>query len=385
MPVTDQTLRLSARLRREIGTIVDDRTRALTAAWVAAWDEHAAEWEAAVLAILAVDPGNWPAPWRVARLEQAQRVLARSADAIGEIVGKAAPQIADDATRAIHATLDAQPRIARSQLPSDAKAAKVGVTIHPDPRPETTRGPQLARGIAGEGAATLDVSFDRVPTRAIEWMVERTIQQITSTLLPLEVEATAAMNAELIRGVEVGASPRETAARMVDRVEGRFNGGLTRALAVATTETMDAHRWAALAGRLANSEVLAGYRWTCHYGPRTCPACIAMDGTVFPIDDGGPNDHVRGRCTATPLTRSWADLGIEGLDEPEAVTRTARDWFAEQDEATQRAILGPGRLKAMQDGRIGWDDVARARTNAGWRNSVEVTPLRDLIVVADDF
>jgi hypothetical protein len=83
--------------------------------------------------------------------------------------------------------------------------------------------------------------------RAFDVIVQRATEQITTRLRPLAPAADAAVRRELIRGVAVGSNPRATAARMVERAGGEFDGGLTRALVISRTETLDAHRAAAKA------------------------------------------------------------------------------------------------------------------------------------------
>lgn len=353
MPVTSETLILTDRLRARVARITDHRTRTLVAAFVAAWDEHEAQFEAAATAILAAaSAGGRPSPWQIHRLEVVQRALTSAARAIDAITASAAPDVAADAARVISVTLDAQPRIIASQLPTPA----------------------------AQRAAGIEITFDRVPDRAIEWMVERATQQITSTLLPLSAQADAAMRAELVRGVAAGASPRETGRRIVARVEGAFNGGTTRAVTIARTETLDAHRWAAQMGQAANREVLAGWQWVSQRSARTCPVCWARDdGTVHPIEEPGPYGHPRCRCHRSPVTKPWAELGFTGVDEPDgAAFPSGRAVFAGLPPAVQASILGPARHAALTDGRVTWDDLTRVAPNPGWRPSARLVPLRDL-------
>ena len=81
------------------------------------------------------------------------------------------------------------------------------------------------------------------------------------------------------------------------------------------------------------------------------------------------------RCTAMPVTKSWADLGFPGMREPADDTKTGRDWFDEQPERTQVGILGRKRLDALRSGRLTWDDIPQVRQNPNWRPSVVVAPL----------
>src|SRR5690606_29603745 len=142
----------------------------------------------------------------------------------------------------------------------------------------------------------------------------------------LEDAAIEAMKRELVRGVVTGDNPRTAAAAMVKRVEGQFNGGLSRALGLARTEIIDAHRHAAQVAQEAHADVLNGWRWHCDLSVRTCPACLAMHGTMHPLSEPGPHDHVNGRCARVPVTKSWAELGFD-IEEPADAFLDAREWF----------------------------------------------------------
>ena len=188
------------------------------------------------------------------------------------------------------------------------------------------------------------------------------------------------MRRELIRGVAAGSNPRETARRMVKRAEGGFNGGLTRAMTIARTEMLDAHRQAAQHGQDRHTDVLTGWVWLCHLGPRTCPACLVHHGTVHTADEAGPHGHQCCRCSRMPKSKSWADLGFDGLDDPGDDVPDARAWFDAQPESVQLQIMGPERLRLLTAGKVSWADLAQLRRTRGWRDAWHVTPVKDLTV-----
>jgi hypothetical protein len=214
--------------------------------------------------------------------------------------------------------------------------------------------------------------WTRVDARSVEAIVKRSTQQITSRMRPLSRDAQRAVRAELVRGYAAGQNPRRTAGRIVARTQGRFNGGLTRALTIARTETLDASRAGGHIGRLQNADVLDGWEWHCEFGARTCPACIAKDGTIHPLDEPGPNDHPNGRCAAIPRAKSWADLGID-LPEPAPLRQTGQQWFDAQPASTQRQILGPSRYDAWKAGDYPPERWAVMQDNTGWRPSLQVS------------
>src|SRR5512139_2989806 len=134
----------------------------------------------------------------------------------------------------------------------------------------------------------------------------------------------------LIEGITLGFNPRKIA-RMVRDAFGR---GLADALRFVRTAQLWAYRE-------ANQDVLQGWVWNASFDDRVCMSCVVMHGTVHPVEEP-LNDHHNGRCVAIPL--------VNGFDNP--VTQTGVDWFNGQSEAAQRALMGPGKYSAWQEGKI---------------------------------
>jgi len=341
MVVTAETLRLQRQIRTFITETTNQQTRDLTRAWVLAWDVIEPELTKTLRQLL-VTSGDRISAAQMLRSTQLLATLRLIADQLEQLAADANVRIIGDLRGIVEAAGGAQASVIDSQLPTSAAGRLTG--------------------------------WGRVDPRQIEAIVRRTTTSITSRMAPLSPQTLAVVRRELIRGVAVGANPKVTAARMVAGVEQRLNGefGLTRALRISRTESLDAHRAGAQLGRMQNADVLAGWIWWCELGPTSCPACIAMHGTVFPAEDPGPFDHPNGRCDSVPLTRSWADLGFDEL-EPDVGYETGPEWFANQDEPTQRQILGPSRLAAYQAGHYPPAAWAETRHNDGWRDSVQVT------------
>lgn len=348
MSVTDDTLQLLAEMRVSIDATVDAATRDLTKAWANAWDDLSREWQVAVgdLVAQSVD-GRWPSRAAIYRAERVLAALDATQDALNALAANAGIRITSTLVDITSEAALWQARLTSTQLPAP-------------------------------GTAGVALSFNRVDPLALEAIVHRTSGQITSTLLPLSGQATAAMNSALIRGVALGNNPRHAAREMLRRTESGFNGGLTRALNVARTEMLDAHRAAAYAQDQANRDLLRGWAWSASLDARTCPSCLAMDGAEFPTDIPGPNDHQQGRCARLPLTRTWADLGFTGIDEPPSVVPNAEEWFAGLTRDEQLQIMGPTRLELLDTGKAQWSDLASKTTSTGWRDSYKPTSVRAL-------
>lgn len=347
MAITSETLRLVNGLRRKIDRIVDQQTRDLVIAWVDSWDEVAGDLEAAMVELV-TDAGD-------GRVTRAQAIRSRRLRAALETI----------ATRLDDLTQGANGRIIDDLLTVIDDAGRTAEQII------TSQLPAVERDLVN--------AWETVSDKQLDAIVRRTTQRITSTLRPLRADTMRAIRGELVRGVASGTNPRATARRMVDRANMRWNGdlGLTRALRVARTETLDAHRAGALAARTANADIITGWMWMCELSTRSCPSCIAQHGSLHAADEPGPFDHVNGRCTATPVTKSWRELGINQSERLSAMP-DARTWFDSLPHVDKVSIMGAKRLELLQSGRISWDDLSVLKHNPGWRDSYQVASLPQL-------
>lgn len=337
MAFTARTLRLLEELRVEVTALTDAHTRALTAAWVTAWDDVAHALTQAVQD--AVENGL--TGHALITTSQMTNALQTIADQLDSLAAASQLVITGSLQQVVSAAITTQAAIITSQLPRDS-----GTIVRPAPR------------------------------EALDAIVQRATEQITAAHWMLSPEAEDAVRRALIRGVAGGINPRRTAQLMVQRAEGGFNGGLTRALTISRTETLDAWRNAAAVHQQANADVLAGWVWVAQLSVRTCPSCWAMHGTQHDLDEPGPNDHQNGRCTRAPKTRSWRDLGFD-IDEPPDLLPDARATFERLPRNEQMAVMGPQRLDALDAG-LPWGQLAETRTNPGWRDSIVPTPAREL-------
>ncbi|WP_159622681.1 phage minor head protein [Ruania rhizosphaerae] len=349
MAVTPDTLRLLAGLRIRVGDSVDQAGRDLVRGWATAWDELAAEWDAALTELAAASTANgWPSRAQLARADRVWRAMDATRDALDGLAQDLDVRILQDLPDLTGDAALWQARITGSQLPP-----------------------------AAGSTAELVARFNRVDPAQLEQIVTRTTTQIHAATRPLSVEAIAVMRSQLIRGVAVGDNPRQVAALMLRRLEGGFNGGLTRALVISRTEMLDAYRAAAQAQDIANETTLTGWRWMATLDTRTCPSCLAQHGSLHPTSEAGPHDHQQGRCARLPVTKTWRELGFD-IDEPPDIIPDARAWFDNLAATDQARIMGPRRLQLLQDGDISWDDLTRLRHTTGWRDSYTVTPVAAL-------
>lgn len=352
MSINEETLRLAAGMRLQVGSTVDAATQDLTFAWVRAWNEVAGEWEAAVADLIAAgEDGKWPSAGKVRRAKRALRARDTTRELLFELQGLIPVRVMQDVEPLLTDVARWQRDLTASQYPP-----------------------------AAGGTTVVSASLDRLDVDAIRAIVTRTASQVTARSLPLSAQAEAAMKSTLIKGVTVGNSPETAAREMVARVEGAFNGGLARARTIARTELLDAHRAAGRAqqDRLHEQGVVTGWTWMANLDRRTCPSCLAMHGTDHPASVAGPLDHQQGRCDRLPLTATWKDLGFPDIEEPPSILPDARAWFDGLPRSERLQIMGEQRLALLDAGKVSWEDLAQRRDTTGWRPSYAPTPVRDL-------
>ncbi|WOO97820.1 phage minor head protein [Micrococcus terreus] len=345
MAVTDEVLRIMQATRQGINELTDQQVVALVTAWVDSWDGFSAELQDALDQLAAgAEDGRVTARMvqRADRLQAALVTAQAEAERLQALSEESTTALADQAAR------------------MGANAASQAITA------------QLPPALAADRWVPLNED-------ALAAVVARTTQQIHASSIPLSAEMVAAMRRELRNGITVGDNPRPVARRIMSRLEGHFNGGLTRATRIARTELLDAFRAADLQAAQANRSLLTGWVWLCTLDGRSCPACIAMHGTEHPVDEFGPNGHQQCRCVRIDKTKTWAELGFTGIeDDPLDLSAERDEWFDGLTDDSQRRILGPGRYDLFKDGRIGWGDLATTRRTPEWRDSIVTAPLKDL-------
>lgn len=350
MSINEESLRLLTELRVTVDQVVDAETKALIRSWARAWDQISAEWEATAADLAQLQADGQPiSPALVRRHERARRAALAAHDQLIALVNRSAARMATATGEVVDLTRIIDARLTATQLPATAGSN-----------------------------ATVTARFTRVSDLALAAIVERTTEQITSRAWPLADDATESMLRELTRATARGLSPREAGRRMVRGVEGRFNGGLTRAVTIARTELLDASRTAAAQNQAGNADVLAGWMWLAHLDSSTCPACVAMHGTLHQLEEPGPIGHQNCRCDRMPVTKSWQELGFSGMMEPSSTVTSGEDWFWSQPESVQTKIMGATRMQALNDG-VPFAELVSRRSTPGWRDSLVPTPAGELV------
>ncbi len=169
----------------------------------------------------------------------------------------------------------------------------------------------------------------------------------------------------LIESVALGYGAEKTASRLVREGLGL---GLTDALRMVRTSQVYAYREASRARYIANANVVFGWVWFSALIPgRTCMSCVNKHGTEHGLDEP-LNDHHNGLCTMLPLTSRGNPVEQGGAD-----------WFAEQDESTQVAMMGKTKHEAWVAGKFDISQLSKASEDGVYGQMLTETPLKDLI------
>jgi len=238
---------------------------------------------------------------------------------------------------------------------------------------EQTVAAGLPPGISMENLGNVGLGWNRLPEEAFTNFVGIAAdgKPLGNLLAPLGPEAAQGVKDAIGTGIATGKGPRQTAqlVRMAAGIP------LSKALLITRTETNRAFRESTRLQYANNSQVVKGYRRLAAQSDRTCIACIALDGTLYALDEP-LNEHPNGRCALVPDTITYEDLGLDVEMPPQP--ENARDWLARQPESMQRDMLGDARFEAIQRGDLHLNQLATVRSNAVWGDAAVVRPLRDL-------
>lgn len=196
--------------------------------------------------------------------------------------------------------------------------------------------------------------------------------------------ASRRLGESLVSGITRGQGAEQIARTLRDSLD----GDAARALTIARTETHRAYRSASLARYRANPRVYAGWRWHASLDRRTCPVCIAQHGSEHALDEEF-GSHPNCRCRPVGITRTLTEitgdtspqmLQIEQrIEAARPLVNAGEEWFADLDEATQREIVGPLKLRALQAGQIELRDVVVERVDPRWGRGHRTASLREAL------
>ena len=216
-------------------------------------------------------------------------------------------------------------------------------------------------------ATNAEITFTRLPTAAIETLVGFSGDGAPLHKLLAEIPGDAAKTIKqtLLTSLAKGINPRQTAREMTAALD----GNRARALTIARTETLRAYREA---GRqTAERAGVGSWQWIASQARRTCLACLALDGQVFPIDQPQPS-HPNCRCTVLYLP--------PGYNPP--ARAYGSEWFAKQPDEVKQAMMSKVAFEAYQRGDVKLQDFVGSRKSKAWGETRYERSFKDALKAA---
>lgn len=144
---------------------------------------------------------------------------------------------------------------------------------------------------------------------------------------------------------------------------------------VARTEMLRAERESA---RYSYAESKVVKKWVWRAMPDACPACQAMNGMEFPIDEP-MNDHPNGRCQMLPIALTWDEIA----GKPTGITEVYKpvppdENFSKLSEGKQKESLGPYyQFWKGAGGKLNLQDMIEMR-DTEWGKQPKLKPLAEV-------
>ena len=113
-----------------------------------------------------------------------------------------------------------------------------------------------------------------------------------------------------------------------------------------------------------------------------CMSCIAKHGQVFPLEEE-QRDHWNGRCSQIPVTKSWEELGFEGIEDTRPAIQTGEEWFNALPESAQRERMGRSKFHAWKAGDIKLGDLSVAHDDPIFGKMFQEASLKELLGAKD--
>lgn len=123
-----------------------------------------------------------------------------------------------------------------------------------------------------------------------------------------------------------------------------------------------------------NADIIKAIRFSATLDNSVCPICGNLDGKTFPIDSGPrPPIHRGCRCTTTPVTKSFREMGIDLDEAPPGErasmngampdTETFSSWIKKQSAEIQDDILGKTKGALLRRGDLEVGDFVNNKSH----------------------
>lgn len=194
---------------------------------------------------------------------------------------------------------------------------------------------------------------------------------LTALLQGLGAEAAEAASQAMVRATAEGWGARRLGRELFKTAQA---DALPRARAelIARTELIRSYREGTRQSHLANADVVRAVRWLAAKTPRTCAACLALDGREFPVGYS-QQSHPACRCTLVPVTEFDQGPALTGLQYAETLPLEA-----------QERIFGKAGNRLRKAGWVELGDFAEEGFSPLWGRSYTVQAQSRLLALAKE-
>ena len=220
--------------------------------------------------------------------------------------------------------------------------------------------------IAYESADMSVPVFTRLTVPGVLGIPELAAPAAAETISLATPEAIDAMLEAMARAVAANAEAEAAAEKIARAGLDALGQVLDDSITAQRTVTGDAYREAARQQFLASGMVQA-YRRVSARSANTCLGCLLADGMIVPSIEEF-DEHANGLCELIPI--------VDGL--PMDEWTVGADWLRQQDEDTQRHVLGAGRYQAWKEGRVSLEDLRTRKVDSEHGGAWVPTLVRDL-------
>ena len=208
----------------------------------------------------------------------------------------------------------------------------------------------------------VEISFSRPSVALLRSIVES--KPFEGKLLSEWAESTTASTVDNVsRAINIGLVRGDDIRTMSKAVQNQLTTTAVKAEAITRTAVNHVSTSARQDVYEANNDVIKGLKWVSTLDTRTSEVCMALDGQVFPVDEGPrPPAHFNCRSTIVPLMKSWKELGINAKEMTESTRasmngevpedETYAEWIKKQPPEVQDEALGPKRATLLRAGKL---------------------------------
>jgi SPP1 gp7 family putative phage head morphogenesis protein len=171
-----------------------------------------------------------------------------------------------------------------------------------------------------------------------------------------------------------------------------LNGNYRSAEALVRTSIQSVANQARIDTYKDNDDIIKGIEWSATFDNRTSDTCMFLDGLQWdlnynPLGHGtsfpGATAHWNCRSTTIGITKSWKELGAKGkfkeipessrapMDGQVSGKKNYEAWLKDKPEAFQKEVLGKGKYKLWQKGKLGFKDMVSGSGNPLTLNQIE--------------